>query len=130
MKDHIVLITIVKLLIPFILLYALYIQFHGEYSPGGGFQAGAIVATAIILYSLLEGERAALRAVPRSAQLAMVVGGAFQNFNSYKPTVEAFLEDRPCIMLDLPSLGNNEQLVPELSGEDMADLLKEFFVRL
>ena len=76
LKHHLIPKAVGGLLVPFVLLFGLYVQFHGEYGPGGGFQAGAIVATAIILYSLLEGEKAALRAVPRSAQLAMVVGGA------------------------------------------------------
>ncbi|MGB0846782.1 MAG: Na(+)/H(+) antiporter subunit B [Thiolinea sp.] len=44
-----------KLLIPYILLFALYVQFHGEYGPGGGFQAGVIFASAIILYVLTFG---------------------------------------------------------------------------
>lgn len=47
------------LLIPSILLFALYVQFHGDYSPGGGFQAGVIFASGIILYALIYGlERA------------------------------------------------------------------------
>ena len=40
------------LLIPFIILFALYVQFHGDFGPGGGFQAGVIFASAIILYTL------------------------------------------------------------------------------
>ena len=51
-------------------------QFHGEYGPGGGFQAGAIIATGLILHALLEGESAALRSIPRSVLLGMVAGGA------------------------------------------------------
>ena len=43
------------LLIPAILLFALYVQFHGDYGPGGGFQAGVIFASGIILYALLHG---------------------------------------------------------------------------
>ncbi len=43
------------LLAPLILLFGLYVQFHGDYSPGGGFQAGVIFATAIILYALIFG---------------------------------------------------------------------------
>lgn len=43
------------LLIPAILLFALYVQFHGDYGPGGGFQAGVIFASAVILYALLHG---------------------------------------------------------------------------
>lgn len=41
-----------KLLIPYIMLFALYVQFHGDFGPGGGFQAGVIFASAIILYTL------------------------------------------------------------------------------
>lgn len=65
-----------RTLIPFILLFALYVQFHGEYGPGGGFQAGAIFAAAIILYALLEGERRALHALPLGLLRALVAGGA------------------------------------------------------
>lgn len=65
-----------RLLIPFILLFGLYVQFHGEYGPGGGFQAGAIVAAAIILYALLEGETQALRALPLHALTGLIAGGA------------------------------------------------------
>ena len=31
-----------KWFIPPILLFALYVQFHGDFGPGGGFQAGVI----------------------------------------------------------------------------------------
>ena len=65
-----------RMLIPFIFLFGLYVQFHGEYGPGGGFQAGAILATAIILYALLEGESQALRALPMSVLKWLVAGGA------------------------------------------------------
>ena len=49
MSHHLILRVIAKALIPLILLYGLYIQFHGDYGPGGGFQAGVIFAAAIIL---------------------------------------------------------------------------------
>ena len=65
-----------RLLIPFILLFGLYVQFHGEYGPGGGFQAGAIFAAAIILYALLEGETQALRVLPLRVLTGLVAGGA------------------------------------------------------
>jgi multicomponent Na+:H+ antiporter subunit B len=76
LRHHLIPQHVGTLLIPFIVLFGLYTQFHGEYGPGGGFQAGAIIATGIILYALLEGEREALRAVPRQALLFLVVGGA------------------------------------------------------
>ena len=44
-----------KLLLPFILLFALYVQFHGDYGPGGGFQAGVIFGAGFILYGLIFG---------------------------------------------------------------------------
>ena len=33
--------TSFRILVPFTLVYGMYILTHGEYSPGGGFQAGA-----------------------------------------------------------------------------------------
>ena len=47
--------VVTKLLIPYILLFAFYVQFHGDYGPGGGFQAGVIFASALILYGLVFG---------------------------------------------------------------------------
>jgi len=76
LRHHLIPKVVGRLLIPFIVLFGLYVQFHGEYGPGGGFQAGAIVAAGIILYALLEGEAQALRAVPGSILMGMVIGGA------------------------------------------------------
>jgi multicomponent Na+:H+ antiporter subunit B len=53
-----------KLLIPFILLFGLYVQFHGDFGPGGGFQAGVIFAAGFILYALIFGRETATRVVP------------------------------------------------------------------
>ena len=54
-----------KLFIPFIFIFALYVQFHGDFGPGGGFQAGIIVAAGVVLYAIIYGLNAAQRAVPR-----------------------------------------------------------------
>ena len=62
--SHLILRVVSKLLIPLIVLYAFYVHFHGEYSPGGGFQAGVIFAVAIMLYSLIFGLKAAMTAFP------------------------------------------------------------------
>lgn len=64
MRHHIVLRVIAKFLIPFILIFGLYVQFHGEYSPGGGFQAGVIFAAGFIMYCLIFGLEATQRVVP------------------------------------------------------------------
>ena len=63
MKDQVVPRIVAKLLIPYILLYALYVQWHGDYGPGGGFQAGVIFAAAVILYALIFDLADAQRAV-------------------------------------------------------------------
>jgi multicomponent Na+:H+ antiporter subunit B len=98
MKDLVVLRVIAKLLMPTILLFALYVQLHGDYSPGGGFQAGILFAAAIVLYTLIYGLDAAERVIPPPVAhalcaigallylgigvLAMLFGGNFLDYNT------------------------------------------------
>jgi len=67
MKRKAVLRVTSKLLMPVILLFALYVQFHGDFGPGGGFQAGVIFGAAFILYAILFGVGAARKVAPASA---------------------------------------------------------------
>lgn len=53
-----------KLFIPFMIVFGLYVQWHGDYGPGGGFQAGVILAASVILYAIIYGLDAAQRVVP------------------------------------------------------------------
>ena len=55
MTQHLVLRVVARLVIPLILLFALYVQFHGDFGPGGGFQAGVIFASAFLLYGMVFG---------------------------------------------------------------------------
>ena len=55
MEHHLVLSIVARILIPLIMLFALYVQFHGDYGPGGGFQAGVIFASSFILYGIIYG---------------------------------------------------------------------------
>ncbi len=64
MNPHIILRITAKILIPLIALFAFYVQFHGDFGPGGGFQAGVILASSIILYALIFGLKAAKRVIP------------------------------------------------------------------
>ena len=84
-------------LIPLIFLFALYVQFHGDFGPGGGFQAGAIFSAGFILYSLIFGFDKLISTVsPRLLEvisvtgvllyigvgfLCMVLGGEFLNYS-------------------------------------------------
>ena len=75
MKGYLVLRVIAKMMIAFMLLFALYVQFHGDFGPGGGFQAGVISAAAIIFYALIYGLPAAQRVVPEWLVETMVAAG-------------------------------------------------------
>lgn len=72
MKLDLILRVGAKLLLPFILMFALYVQFHGDFGPGGGFQAGVITAGMVILYALLFGVKAAKRIAPQGLVERMV----------------------------------------------------------
>lgn len=64
MKQAPILRVATKVLVPLMLLFALYVQFHGELGPGGGFQAGVIIAASVVIYGLVFGLEAAKRVVP------------------------------------------------------------------
>jgi len=65
-EQHLILRIVSKIMIPFILLFAFYVQFHGDFGPGGGFQAGVIFASAILLYAMLFGMSTARRVINQS----------------------------------------------------------------
>ena len=64
MKGHHILRIVSKFIIPYVMVFGLYVQFHGEYGPGGGFQAGVIFASAFILHTLIFGVEGAARIAP------------------------------------------------------------------
>lgn len=51
-------------MVPLIVVFGIYVLLHGESSPGGGFQAGAIVAAAFVLARLTLGNRQGGHSVP------------------------------------------------------------------
>ena len=59
-----------------IMVFACYVQWHGDYGPGGGFQAGVLFAAAIILYSMLFGVDSAQRALAPKVAFGFAVFGA------------------------------------------------------
>ncbi|MBK6804413.1 MAG: Na(+)/H(+) antiporter subunit B [Betaproteobacteria bacterium] len=64
MRNYLVLRVAAKIVVPFMLLFALYVQFHGDFGPGGGFQAGVILAAAFIFFALIFGLPTTRRLVP------------------------------------------------------------------
>nr|CRH06378.1 Putative multisubunit Na+/H+ antiporter, MnhB subunit [Candidatus Magnetococcus massalia] len=75
MQHHLVLRVVAKFLIPVIMLFALYVQFHGDFGPGGGFQAGVIFAAAFILYALVFGLNAAQQIIYHRLLVILVASG-------------------------------------------------------
>ena len=75
MITHLIPRVLSKILIPLIMLFGLYVQFHGDYGPGGGFQAGVIFGAGIILYALIMGLDQATRAFPPRVLEFLVAGG-------------------------------------------------------
>ncbi|MEX0449471.1 Na(+)/H(+) antiporter subunit B [Spiribacter sp. 221] len=96
MKDNAILVVVARFLIPLMMLFGLYVQFHGEYSPGGGFQAGVLFAAAWILFVFIYGLDTGLRIIPPRViyvlaclgvllyasigMLGVVLGGHFLDF--------------------------------------------------
>ena len=80
MRHHLILRVITKVLFAPIILFALYVQFHGDFSPGGGFQAGVIFAAAFILFGIVYGLRTVKKVLPpwlvlRLAALGVLIYG-------------------------------------------------------
>jgi len=74
-QRHRVVQVITKFLIPMILLFAFYIQFHGDFGAGGGFQAGVVFASVFILHGLIFGEaRTRLVLTPNILRILMSLG--------------------------------------------------------
>ena len=99
--DYRVLRVVTGMLMPFILLFALYVLFHGDFGPGGGFQAGVIFASGFVLYGLVFGLDRAQQVLPRRVLWAliavgpllyagvgvtnMLLGGEFLDYDTFVP---------------------------------------------
>jgi len=117
MREKIVLRVVSKILTPFILLFGLYVQLHGDYGPGGGFQAGVIVAAGLILHGLIFGLAALRRAVPPLfvesgialgallyggvGVVSMLMGGEFLDYGSLDPELPSHGQHLGILLIEL-----------------------------
>ncbi len=75
MNENPILRVSTKILFAPIILFGLYVQFHGDFGPGGGFQAGVIVASAFILYSIVFGVDEGKKLLPSNINLFLLALG-------------------------------------------------------
>ena len=76
----IVLSTAFRLLVPFSIVYGVYILCFGEYSPGGGFQAGALLAVGVLLSRMILGEDAKFNISGKNSVVLAGVGTFIYTF--------------------------------------------------
>lgn len=119
-EHHSILRVVGKFIIPFLMLFALVVQFHGKYTPGGGFSAGALFAAAVMLYGILEGADRSSKAMPQRTMLILAAMGA--TLYTGVGIVSMFLGGT---FLDYNVLASNP-----LNGQYLGILLVEFGVGL
>ena len=68
----IILSTAFRLLVPFTMVYGVYVLCLGEFSPGGGFQAGALLSVGVLLSRMILGDKAKFNI---SGQTSVVLAG-------------------------------------------------------
>ena len=73
--DSVVVQTFVRVVTPLVQLFALYVLFFGHDGPGGGFQAGVVLAASYVLVALAFGREALDRRVNERVSLALAAGG-------------------------------------------------------
>ena len=130
--------VITKVIIPYIVLFALYVQFHGDFGPGGGFQAGVIFAAALILYGLVYGLQAAQKVAPPRVVEKLIALGLLVyagtgvvcmfrggNFLDYNMLEHHFLTELPAAIDFLPGKGTHHFLP---SGQHLGIFLVELGV--
>jgi multicomponent Na+:H+ antiporter subunit B len=63
--------TMVRFLVPFVILFSLYIMLNGEVTPGGGFQGGAIIGASMIIFTTIFGYWESSRRVPQRLRIPL-----------------------------------------------------------
>ncbi|HID71264.1 MAG TPA: sodium:proton antiporter [Thermoplasmata archaeon] len=81
--------TVSNILFPFILIFGFYIVLHGHLTPGGGFQGGAVIGSAVALIIAAHGSRKALKlfnknlfSLGESGGLLLFIGLAFAGLST------------------------------------------------
>lgn len=76
-EEDVVIRTVIRLMVPFIQIFGLYVIFHGGGGPGGGFQGGVILAASMILYVIAFGATEGKRRLTEKTNMFMRSTGLF-----------------------------------------------------
>ena len=71
-----------RILSPYIMMFGLYVIFHGHYSPGGGFQGGALLAASVLLMRVASGSRTSNLLLDEAVTTPMGVVGVLIYFGT------------------------------------------------
>lgn len=80
--ENLIVEVVSRAMVPFILLFGIYVISHGHYSPGGGFQGGVILATGVILLRLFLGAELSHRLFPTRLAMVLMSSGILVFFST------------------------------------------------
>lgn len=69
--------TVTRLMVPFIIMFGISVIVHGHLTPGGGFQGGVVIGAAFILIGLAFNKEEGRRAAPDAWAKAIISSGLF-----------------------------------------------------
>ncbi len=76
MKNNIIALKAFRNILCITFLFAAYVQFHGDYGPGGGFQAGVVFAIGYLLIALIYGVDKAKEVISKKVVNILLALGA------------------------------------------------------
>lgn len=72
-----------RMLVPFTIVYGIYVLCLGEFSPGGGFQAGALLSVGVLLSRMIMGEKAKFNVSGKTSVVLAGVGTFLYTFTGW-----------------------------------------------
>jgi multicomponent Na+:H+ antiporter subunit B len=74
-NESIIMDVVTRIMVPIIQIFALYVIFHGHYSPGGGFQGGALLAASVLLQRVVLGSERSQMGFPTRLAVPFAITG-------------------------------------------------------
>ena len=74
-NENVIMDVVTRVMVPVIQIFAFYVIFHGHYSPGGGFQGGALLAASVLLQRVVLGQERSQPGFARSLAMPFAITG-------------------------------------------------------